>query len=275
MEVKDVLESNDISYRIQGNDYLVSCLNPEHDDSNPSMRIDRISGVFNCFACTFKGNIFVHFKEDANILQIKRNLLNKTIDRKRSESIGLKMPPDAVPYEGNWREIDPETYKKFNAFQSASSDYIGRIVFPVYNITGKIVAFIGRHTTGGSPKYLVRPHKAKIPLFPIVESIRSSVILVEGIYDAINLHDKGLTNAIACFGVNTVTKEKLELLKVQGVKEIILFFDGDKAGQDGAAKVEKLCDRVELLHRNVFISNSDPGELTRKQVSNLYRKLYK
>ena len=35
----------------KGKDYVVSCLNPEHDDKNPSMRIDQITGIFNCFSC--------------------------------------------------------------------------------------------------------------------------------------------------------------------------------------------------------------------------------
>ena len=86
--------------------------------------------------------------------------------------------------------------KDLKRFNTTILIYVGRIVFPVRDISGRIVAFNGRHTTGGTPKYMISPAGAKMPLFPVVEPIQGSVILVEGIFDMINLHDKGLTNAI-------------------------------------------------------------------------------
>jgi len=47
--------------------------------------------------------------------------------------------------------------------------------------------------------------------------------MVEGIFDVINLHDKGLTNAVCCFGVKNVTEEKLQVLSVQGIDRIDVF----------------------------------------------------
>ena len=61
MTVEELLQERKIDYKLSPADAIVKCLNPEHDDSNPSMRIDRITGVFNCFSCGFKGNLFNHF----------------------------------------------------------------------------------------------------------------------------------------------------------------------------------------------------------------------
>ena len=58
MNVEDLLVDKKIPYYAKGKDYLVQCLNPEHDDNNPSMRIDQITGIFNCFSCGFKGSIY-------------------------------------------------------------------------------------------------------------------------------------------------------------------------------------------------------------------------
>ena len=90
----------------------------------------------------------------------------------------------------------------------------GRIVFPVRDITGKVVAFNGRHMTMTErPKYLIYPPQAVLPLYPSnVTPVKSRAILVEGIFDMINLHDKGLDNAICCFGTNNVDKDKLSNL---------------------------------------------------------------
>lgn len=258
----------------KGADLLVSCLSPDHEDRNPSMRIDRITGIFQCFSCGFKGNIFTHFGEKANQLQLRRELLKKNIRHKRSESVGLSFPQNITPYVGNWRDIKPETYKKFEAFQHHDSDYIGRIVFPVRDISGRIVAFNGRHTTGGTPKYMISPAGAKMPLFPVVKPIQGSVILVEGIFDMINLHDKGLENAVCCFGTKNINEDKLKMLSIQGVEEIIVFFDGDEAGQNASKQVQEMAERVGLASRNVKLQDRDPGALPLQTVQKLKSKLY-
>src|SRR5210317_937172 len=238
------------------------------------MRVDQITGIFHCFSCGFKGSLFVHFGEKASFLHLRRELIKKKIREKRAESVGLSFPPSALPYVGNWRNIKPETYRKFEAFQD-HEHFIGRVVFPIRDISGKIVAFNARHMTGGIPKYMINPPGARMPLFPSkVEPIQGSVILVEGIYDMINLHDKGLTNAVCCFGTRNINEDKLSILRLQGVEEAIVFFDGDEAGQTAAVKVKELCEKTDLLTRNINVPDKDPGGLSENQVENLRKKLY-
>jgi len=275
MNVEELLQSKHVPFMPKGKDYVVSCLSPEHDDSNPSMRIDQITGIFHCFSCGFKGNVFVHFGEKASFLHLRRELVKKKIREKRAESVGLPFPRSALPYVGNWRNIKPETYRKFEAFQEHEA-FVGRIVFPIRDISGRIVAFNARHMTGGTPKYLISPPGARMPLFPAkIDPIQASVILVEGIYDMINLHDKGLTNAVCCFGTRNINEEKLSILRLQGIEEAIVFFDGDEAGQTAAAKVQEMCENVDLLTRNINVVDIDPGALTENQVEKLKDKLYK
>ena len=274
MTVEELLTSRQVYFIPKGGDCLVSCLSPDHADRNPSMRIDRITGIFQCFSCGFKGSLFVHFGEKASFLHLRRELLKKKIREKRAESVGLSFPPNALPYVGNWRDIRPETYRKFEAFQEHDT-FIGRIVFPVRDISGKIVAFNARHMSGGTPKYLINPSGARMPLYPSkVEPIQGSVILVEGIYDMINLHDKGLTNAVCCFGTRNINEDKLSILRLQGVEEAIIFFDGDEAGQTAAAKVKEMCEKTDLLTRNINLNGKDPGGLAASQVEKLKTRLY-
>ena len=281
MTVEELLVEEKIKFKQSPADFVVHCLNPEHDDTNPSMRIDKITGVFNCFSCGFKGNIFKHFDKPSNYLDIKREKVKQTIDRKRSESVGLLMPRDIVPYVGNERNIKPETYKKFEAFLSANSPFTNRIVFPVRDITGKIVAFNGRilgKNMTGQPKYIFHPPRVKLPIFPAnVLPIKGRVLLVEGIYDVINLHDKGLTNALCCFGISNITTDKLQLLKMRGVEQIDIFFDPDDAGQGAVEKVIELCDKSELKYYNVRIPPDlgDAGDLSETSVQKLRESLYK
>ena len=269
MNVEDLLVSKKISYIPKGKDFVVSCLNPEHPDKNPSMRIDQVTGIFNCFSCEYKGNLFTHFGEKVNYLDVARMSLKKKIEDATRDSVGLEFPENAAPYVGNWRNIRPQTYSKFNAFIHISKNFHGRINFPIYDRTGRITAFVGRATGAEQPKYMNSPPGAKMPLFPTVEPIQGSILLVEGIFDMLNLHDKGITNAMCCFGVKNVDTEKLSILSMQGVDRVDIFLDNDEAGQKGSETIKSLCEEVGLMTRNIAFGNKsmDPGALTESQVT--------
>ena len=274
MTVEELLNKKQIPFSPKGKDFIVSCLNPEHEDSNPSMRIDQVTGIFNCFSCAYKGNLFFLYEEKVNQLQLRRELLKRKISQKRSETVGLVMPTGAEPYTGSWRGLKPETYEKFEAFQHSAPDFVSRIVFPIRDITGEIVAFNGRHTSNGIPKYKINPVGAKLPLYPKVNPRSGKIILVEGIYDMLNLHDKGLTNAVCCFGTKNINETKLQILKMQGAEGVDVFFDGDDPGQKAAKTVIDMCEKVGLITRNVHLPDKDPGELSETQVIKLARQLY-
>ena len=80
MKVDELLQEKRIDFKVSGQDYVVKCLNPDHEDNNPSMRIDSITGIFNCFSCGFKGNLFTHFGAAANFLEIKTQKFKTSIE---------------------------------------------------------------------------------------------------------------------------------------------------------------------------------------------------
>lgn len=275
-DVEQLLNKKNIPFKPAGRDYKIKCLNPDHDDSDPSLRVDSITGIFHCFVCGFKGNIFSYFAEKANILQQRRELFKQKLANKMAENVGLEIPDNAIPYEQSWRGISSDTYKKFKAFEHSDPQYVGRVVVPIYNRAGKIVGFNGRALTPAiKDKYLITPKKAKLPLFPVdVKPHLGRVILVEGMFDMLNLWDKGLTNTICAFGTQKVTQEKLELLKIQGVNGIDIFYDGDEAGQKAAVDVARLIESLDIDTRNVYLKGKDPGELTAQQVLKIKETLY-
>ena len=276
MIVDELLTSQGIEFRTSGKDFLIRCLSPDHEDRNPSLRIDKTTGIFNCLSCGYSGNVFNHFGEKPDWLQMKRESLKDMILKKMNEASGLSIPENAVQFDQDWRGISGDTFRKFEAFQHNNSEFIGRVVFPIRGISGKIVAFCGRHQGQVDPKYLFHPSGAKLPLFPIVKPIQGRIVLVEGIMDMLNLHDKGLTNAVCAFGVNTVTAEKLNILKIQGISGIDICFDNDEAGQRGADKLRETLEKNDMVSNTVSLWSNikDPGELTASQVIKLREKLY-
>ncbi len=273
--IEELLKSKSIEFRPSGKDYVIRCLNPDHEDRNPSLRIDKTTGIFNCLSCGYSGNLFDFFGQKPNWLQLRRNKLKNIIEEKLVETAGLTIPENAVPFDMDWRGISAATFNKFGAFQHSNSEFIGRVVIPVRNITGKIVAFCGRHQGNVDPKYLFHPGGAKLPLFPVVKPLHGRILLVEGIFDMMNLHDKGLDNAVCAFGVNKVTDEKINILKIQGVSGIDIFFDNDDAGQNAVVKLQEKLEQHEIASTKVTYNNvKDPGELTALQVIKLKEKLY-
>lgn len=275
MTPAQLLDSKQVPYRESGRDLLVQCLNPEHDDNNPSMRIDKVIGLFNCLSCGFKGNIFLHFGESPKGVQVRIGVLREKIINKRIETLGLEMPKGHIPYQGTWRDISKSTYEKFEAFEHSSPEFAARINFPIRDIGGKICAFIGRHT-GDGERYKISPPGAAIPLYPmhLVRPFHGRVVLVEGIFDMLRCHDAGLTNTICAFGTNTLTDKKLSLLKVAGIEGLDIMFDSDKAGKEAAEALKERASKdfdVRIINLKTV---NDPGSMSTKQLQGLKRAIY-
>lgn len=277
MNVADLLTEQNIPFTHSGKDYLVSCFNPDHEDSNPSMRIDKVLGIFHCLACGYKGNLFNRFGRKPDKLETLRERLMRKIKDIRQDSIGQSFPKDMIPYIGNWRNISSDTYRKFEAFKSAEKEYINRVVFPIRDITGKIVCFLGRDDTGTlSKKYYIHPGGVRLPFFPSVTPIKDRVVIVEGIFDMLNLYDKGVQNVIVTFGTSTIMQDGcFDYLKLQGVTGIDILFDSDDAGKKAAEKAKEIIEKsgLDATIRNLP-SGMDPGDLVYEQVQKLKEALH-
>lgn len=278
MDVKELLESKSLNYMESGRDFLIRCINPDHEDKNPSLRVDKVTGVFNCLSCGFSGNVFSHYNEKVDVLGVKRERLKLLIDKKLRSSVGLNIPADAIYINNKWRNVSADTMRKFSAFSCNSiKELANRTVFPIRNMSGNIVAFCGRQEGAtGFTKYMFYPAGQSLPLFPVVKPINGRIVLVEGIYDMLNLHDKGITNAVCAFGVNKVTSEKVNILKMQGVIGVDIMFDSDEAGQNSAKQLQKdLEETHELSTRIISLEGrKDPGDLTAEEVISIKENLY-
>lgn len=268
MSVEKLLKDKAIYYTLSGKDYLVKCLNPDHADNNPSLRIDRINGVFNCYSCGFKGNIFKYFGVITNTSSIRISKLKEKLQKVKTDMFGLSFPKGTTPYVKPYRGISTATLKHFEAFYTLDEEKLdNRIVFPIRDITGKISVFIGRHLMSQeNPRYVVFPSKKSVNSYPIkLEKGTTSIVLVEGIFDMLNLYDKGVHNAVSVFGTQGFNKdiaEKLLPYKAQGITKVYILFDGDKAGRKAAEELKPLIEEQDLVTEIIELpDDTDPGEL--------------
>lgn len=271
--VLSLIQKQGLAYRSSGRDYLVACINPEHPDSDPSMRIDRITGLFNCFSCGFKGNLFKYYGVLTSLAPIKLAKLKDRLTELKTAHTGLELPKGATPYTKVFRNISTQTLKRFGAFYTTQVEKLeDRICFPIKDITGKTQVYVARHTlSSGNPRYVNYPQGVTMPLYPAqVPAGYKSVVLVEGIFDMLNLYDKGLENVACCFGTNTLqadTGGKLLAYKAQGVTHVFIAFDGDAAGEKAALLLKPLIEAegfvVEIIN---LPDGTDPGELDSENV---------
>ncbi len=158
-----------------------------------------------------------------------------------------------------------------------------RIMFPIYNLSGKVVGFGGRilKETEDQSKYINSPQtevfdKSKLlfGLFKGRNEIRSkeSVILVEGYADVIALHQAGLKNAIATCGTS-LTKEQLHQI-ARYCKTIYIAYDGDEAGQKATERAIHMALPLgfEVLVVKL-IENEDPDSIVKKYGAKAFNNL--
>jgi DNA primase len=116
-----------------------------------------------------------------------------------------------------------------------------RIMFPIRDGRGRIIAFGGRILDQGEPKYLNSPetvlfHKGR-ELYGLYEARRSRtnlkrLLIVEGYMDAVRLHQYGINYAVATLGTATTPEHLKRIFRI--VSEVVFAFDGDRAGRAAA-----------------------------------------
>ena len=147
-----------------------------------------------------------------------------------------------------------------------------RIIFPIYDLNGRIIGFGGRLLDGKGPKYLNSAENQvfskRFNLFGLYqgrEALRttSEVILVEGYMDCLLLHQHGITNVVATLGT-AFTREQAKLVK-RFTETILVMYDGDEAGQRETLRAIATLNQEEIDSRIIPLpSGNDPDDLIQK-----------
>ena len=152
-----------------------------------------------------------------------------------------------------------------------------RVMFPIIDTTGNIIAFGGRVIGTGEPKYLNSQetplfHKSRVlyGLDKAKASLTSTgiALITEGYTDVIALHESGITNAVATLGTS-LTMNHIRLISRYAQHKIVYLFDGDAAGQKAADRALQFIDesmtpeagrsKIELC-AVTLPDNQDPAE---------------
>ncbi len=147
--------------------------------------------------------------------------------------------------------------------------YRGRVMFPIFDLRGNVVAFGGRVLTDEKPKYINTSdtpvyHKSS-GLFAMnfaKNTDSRQLILAEGYMDVIALHRAGFQNAIASLGTS-LTDEQARIIK-RYADEAVICYDADEAGQKATQRAIPMLKDVGLRVRVVTVpGGKDPDEFMR------------
>jgi len=238
---------------------------------------------------------------------LKENIVNLNLKAAQHFSRNLYSPAGKVAREYlQNRSISEDTFKQFRLgfapdTWSSLTDYIessgsslklaeqagliisgkegsyydrfrGRLIFPIENIFGEIVAFGGRILDKGEPKYLNSPEspvyikgKNLYGLNKTKEEIRKKgfALIVEGYFDLISLFNAGVNNVVATLGT-ALTREHLELLRRYTV-DVVALFDPDEAGKKALDRSLELFLGMRMRARALILPEKyDPDDYIKK-----------
>jgi len=247
VKLEPVLRHYHVKLRRSGKDqYRGSC--PIHrGDGRDAFHVNLARNVFHCFACGAGGTVldFVAAMEGCSLFDAAQRLQFMTCSsmstvsgkelvterRKVSSPLRFKLTgiDCAHPYLAG-RGITEKTALEFGAgFYAGRGLMHGRLVIPIHNADGELVAYCGRSVDQTEPRYRVPPAFAKSEILFNMHRASSSqdnsVVVVEGFFDCMKVHQAGVRSVVALMGSALYAPQRQALL--ERFRHIILMLDGD------------------------------------------------
>jgi len=257
-------------------------------DGKRAFRVSIKKNAFNCFSCKAKGNVldFVAAMETCSVRDAALRLkewftltVPETSDGDNSSAPPTKAKPatavgesEAVnkPLKFELKGIDPahpylagrgvtrETAERFGVgFFPGRGSMSGRVVIPIHNEKGELVAYAGRSVDDSEPKYkLPTGFKKSLVLFNFHRVLKEvdakrPIVLVEGFFDCMKVDQAGFP-AVALMG--STMSEAQEQLLICDFDRVVVMLDGDEAGRKAADEFSA------RLVRKVFVRVVDAGD---------------
>lgn len=244
---------------------LQGCCPIHGGQRDDSFRASLSKNVFHCFACQAQGNVldFVAAMEKCSIREAACLLQRwfgvnpsrptpaagggvgkvELVRKKEGCNPPLHFVLKGVDHSHSYlrqRGIDRVTAAEFGVgFYGGPGLMSGRIVIPIRNASGEIVAYAGRALDGGMPKYkLPAGFRKAWELFNIQRAAATgskTAIVVEGYFDCMRVHQAGLPCVVALMGSSLSASQ--ERVLTERFERVVVMLDGDAAGHAGSRAI--------------------------------------
>jgi len=183
------------------------------------------------------------------------------------------------PYLTEQRKLTPETIVDFGIGYCNKGMMEGRIAIPIHNVKGEVVAYAGRFVGEpgeDTPKYKLPPGFRKSQeLFNLDRAIKEPadkpLLIVEGFFDAMKIHDHGYRKVVALMG-STLSSAQEELIRHHTTSQshVIVMLDENEAGQAGREDIASRLSRFCFVRVHQFPRpEMEPEHLTDEELADV------
>jgi DNA primase len=265
-----------------------------------AFHVNAAKNAFHCFSCKARGNVldFVAAMEKCGVrdaalklaewFTIKQEEAPTPAATKTENPAGESSVMENKPLNFQLRNVDPahpyisgrgitkETAESFVVgYFSGRGSMSGRVVIPIHNERGELVAYAGRAVDDSEPRYkLPRGFHKSLELFNLHRAIGESastgrVVVVEGFFDCMKVSQAGFP-CVALMG-SSLSEAQQELL-AHHFKNACLMLDGDKAGRDATDELLVRLGRRMWVWTIVLPDGKQPDQLSSDELSALLGK---
>ena len=256
---------------------------PERQEDPESRKRERI------FALNRDAARFYHEKLlSAEGEKCREYIEKRRINRKTATDFGLGFAPDTwdslrkAMRDKGWSDFDLSDAGLVKKGKNGGfyDTFRNRLMFPVIDVRGNVIAFSGRLLDGEGPKYLNSPETVAFikgrNLFALnlaKKSKRDYFILSEGNIDVASLHQAGFDSAVASLGTS-LTEQQAQLLS-HYKNEILIAYDSDGAGARATTKAIGIFEKLDVKVRVLRLEGDykDPDEFLKAKGADAFQKL--
>jgi DNA primase len=293
-------------YQIPGlrhhRDQLQGCCPIHRGRRDDSFRVHLAKNIFQCFACQAHGNVldFVAAMEQCSLREAALRLQQwfgirtaglrlypaaagmqkgELVRKEEGSNLPLRFTLTGVeekhPYLAQ-RGIDPATAAEFGVgFYPGPGLMSRRIVIPIRNLHGQLVAYAGRALDDRPPKYkLAAGFRKALELFNLQRATATGariVIVVEGYFDCMRVHQAGFPCVVALMGSSLSAAQEYALRR--HFEDIVLMLDGDAAGQAASETIAARLSGWRSVQVVRVPDGSQPDQLTPSTIRQLLSEL--
>jgi DNA primase len=274
VELAPLLRRYQVKLRRSGVDQYRGCCPIHGGEGGDAFHANLTRNIFHCFSCGAAGTVldFVAAMERCTLREAALRLASE-IDRS-VEPAAVAGPKQLVTRKSKplsplgftlrgidsahcylaTRGIETATAEQFGiGFYRGSGGFSGRLVIPIHSAQGELVAYCGRAVDGSQPRYRFPSGfpKSEI-LFNLHRAAASgppAVVVVEGFFDCLKVHQAGVPAVVALMGAALYDAQQRALL--EHFRQLILMLDGDRAGRHATADLTRRLRphaSVEVIH---------------------------
>jgi DNA primase len=292
VKLEFVLRHYHVKLRRSGKDQYRGCCPIHRGDGRDAFHVNLARNIFHCFACGVGGTVldFVAAMDRCSLFEASQKLQAMTgssvpttsttnekelVTERRRVSLPLNFKLTGIdcrhPYLAE-RGITEQTAQEFGVgFYTGPGLMHRRLVIPIHNAEGQLIAYSGRSMDQTQPRYRVPPAFAKSEILfnmhRAAAGADNSVVVVEGFFDCMKVHQAGIRSVVALMG--SALYEPQHKVLLERFSRVIVLLDGDAAGQRASMVISQRlrphCDvRVISLPDGV-----QPDQLPAEDIGNI------